>query len=61
MNNKGGRPPLDEKEASVRLNVTVTESQAEWLKEYGFGNISLGVRRLVDEKREPKEEVVLQG
>ena len=51
MTNKLGRPTLS-KDKTVNLSVSVTEPQAKFLKEYGFGNVSLGIRRLVDEKRE---------
>ena len=49
---KLGRPTLDEVEKTVNLSVSVTVTQAKFLKDYGFGNISLAIRRLVDEKRE---------
>lgn len=50
--NKLGRPPINENEKTTNLSVSVTEAQAKFLKDYGFGNVSLGIRRLVDEKRE---------
>lgn len=51
MTNKG-RPRVSDTENTVRLTVTVTESQLAFLKEYGFENASLGIRRLVDEKKQ---------
>ena len=51
MTNKLGRPTLS-KDKTVNLSVSVTEVQAKFLKEYGFGNVSLGIRRLVDERKE---------
>lgn len=56
--NKKGRPPLDKNEQTVRATVSMTGSQKEFLKSYGFGNISLGIQRLVNEKRAalPNEE-----
>lgn len=56
MNNKLGRPPIDENEKTVNLSVSVTKSQAAFLKEHGFGNVSLGIRRLVDERRNDAPE-----
>lgn len=50
--NKRGRPPLSELEPTVKRTVTLTESQAEFLRLYGDGNTSRGVQWLVDEKRE---------
>ena len=50
MTNKLGRPTLS-KDKTVNLSVSVTEPQAKFLKEYGFGNVSLGIRRLVDERK----------
>lgn len=58
-NNKRGRPKLSEAGA-VNTSITLTEDQINWLRDYGFGNVSLGVRRLVDEKRGLKE-VTLKG
>lgn len=59
MTNKLGRPTLSENEKTTNLSVSVTEVQAKFLKEYGFGNVSLGIRRLVDGKRDHPCE--LQG
>lgn len=56
MNNKLGRPPIDENEKTVNLSVSVTKSQAAFLKMYGFGNVSLGIRRLADERRNDAPE-----
>ena len=50
MTNKLGRPALSKDDKTVNQNVSLTESRVEFLKEYGFGNVSLGIRRLVDEK-----------
>ena len=43
-----GRPKLSTEEKTVALTVTVTESQAEFLEKVGNGNVSAGVRKLVD-------------
>ena len=51
MTNKLGRPTLSEDDKTVNLSVSITRSQAKFLKDHGFGNVSLGIRRLVDEKR----------
>lgn len=45
---KRGRPPLSRTEPTVVVSVTITESQAERLKELGDGNASLGARRLLE-------------
>lgn len=54
-NNKLGRPTLSKNELTVNVSVALMVSQVEWLKAYGFGNVSLGIRRLVDERKEPKK------
>lgn len=46
------RPPISPKEKTVTRTITVTKSQAAFLKKYGLGNTSLGVRRLVDENND---------
>ena len=59
MTNKKGRPTLSKDDKTVNLSVSVTKAQAEFLKEHGFGNVSLGIRRLVDERKgenAPKED-----
>lgn len=56
MTNKLGRPALSEEDKTVKLSVSVTVSRAEFLKKYGFGNVSLGIRRLVDERKEDAPE-----
>lgn len=53
---KLGRPTLSEDDKTVNLSVSVTEAQAKFLKEHGFGNVSLGIRRLVDERRNDAPE-----
>lgn len=50
-NNKLGRPTLSENKKTVNLSISITEAQAKFLKEHGFGNVSLGIRRLVDERK----------
>lgn len=56
MTNKVGRPPISKSEPTVKTSVTLLPSQITWLKDYGDGNVSDGVRRLVDENRPyPKE------
>ena len=49
-NNKVGRPPISKTEPGVKTSVTLLPSQIQWLKDYGNGNVSQGVRRLVNEK-----------
>lgn len=57
MTNKKGRPTLSEDDKTVNLSVSVTEDRAAFLKTHGFGNVSLGIRRLVDEKRKERKQV----
>ena len=54
--NKMGRPPLSEGEATVHKSVSMKLSQYLFLRKYGFGNASLGVQRLVDEKRDEEDQ-----
>lgn len=42
--NKGGRPPLSQDEPTIRTTITVTASQAEYLKTLGKGKLSKGVQ-----------------
>jgi len=43
---------LSDTEPTVKINATVTQSQADFLREVGDGVISRGVRRLVDTAKE---------
>lgn len=54
---KMGRPPLSKNESTVHKSISMKLSQYLFLKEYGFGNASLGVQRLVNEKRKQLELV----
>ena len=47
-----GRPPTY-REPLVRATVTVPASYAEQLRAFGDGNLSEGIRRLVEEARTP--------
>ena len=53
--NKMGRPSLSKNEPTVHKSISMRLSQYLFLKEYGFGNASLGVQRLVNEKRDEEE------
>lgn len=47
-NNKSGRPRLSETEETVWVHARVTESQREFLRRLGNGNVSEGLRGLVN-------------
>jgi hypothetical protein len=47
-----GRPPTY-REPLVRATVTLPASYAEQLRAFGAGNLSEGIRRLVEEARTP--------
>ena len=48
---KRGRPPLSQTEPTVFQTVSLTTKQVEFLRAHGSGNVSLGIRRLIDEKQ----------
>jgi hypothetical protein len=45
----GGRPPLIEGQTLERVTVTLPRELVEWAKREGDGNLSLGLRRLLEE------------
>ena len=45
-----GRPRTFSQDA-VRLSVTLERAHVEWLRELGEGNVSAGIRRLLERKR----------
>lgn len=47
-NNKSGRPKLSETEETVWVHARVTKSQRRFLEEAGDGNVSEGLRKMVD-------------
>ena len=45
----GGRPPLVDGQRCSRVTITIPAALLEWCRVEGAGNVSLGVRRLLEE------------
>jgi len=51
VKSRRGRPPISPNAQTVAISITVTQKHLDFLRRYGFGNVSLGVRRLVNEAK----------
>lgn len=49
LKHAGGRPPLIEGQTLRRVTITLPEELYRWAAVEGDGNVSLGVRRLLEE------------
>lgn len=44
-----GRPPVPQSEAQTRRNINLDDARAEFAARIGDGNLSRGLRRLIDD------------
>lgn len=51
IHDRPGRPSLVKGEDTAKSSITLTQADLDWLRVYGLGNLSAGVRRLIEEEK----------